>query len=275
MQKTDITEHSLQQLASSKIKRIYLIGRRGPLQAAFTIKELREMLKLSNCCTIWNKDDFSGLSDVVGNLQRPKKRIMELMLKSAEENVKAEAKEFVPKFFRSPIEFIGDDSKVKKVKLCINRLQGDDILHQSAVRTDVTECLDCDLAITSIGYKSLRVDPDIPFDIEGGIVHNRNGKIVDDLFATGWLATGPVGVILTTMSNAFTTADLLCNNLEIVKDNKIGFDYIEKILREGNVQTVHWKDWLKIDEYEKREGSKLEKPREKLVSIKKMLEIAS
>lgn len=36
------------------------MGRRGPLQAAFTIKELREMLKLPNVKTCWRPDDFEG-----------------------------------------------------------------------------------------------------------------------------------------------------------------------------------------------------------------------
>ncbi|KAJ9586378.1 hypothetical protein L9F63_019959, partial [Diploptera punctata] len=43
---------------NSKIRRVRLIGRRGPLQVAFTIKELREMLKLPQCATICNKSDF-------------------------------------------------------------------------------------------------------------------------------------------------------------------------------------------------------------------------
>lgn len=232
------------------------------------------MLKLSSCNTIWNSDDFNGLSDIVANLQRPKKRIMELMLKSVQENVKSCEKEFIPKFFRSPIEFIGN-SKIKKVKLCVNKLKADDLFHQNAVGTDITEQLDCNLAITSIGYKSLQVDPDIPFDMKRGIVNNVNGKIKDNLFSTGWLATGPIGVILTTMSNAFTTADFLCKNLESVRSGKPGFDYMDNILRNENVQIVRWKDWLKIDKYEKGEGKKLGKPREKLISIKKMLEIAS
>lgn len=61
LKKTDITEYSLAALAESTIKRVYLVGRRGPLQVAFTIKELREMLKLPNCATIWREQDFEGI----------------------------------------------------------------------------------------------------------------------------------------------------------------------------------------------------------------------
>lgn len=62
LQKTDITAHALEALMSSKIRKIYLIGRRGPLQAAFTIKELREMLKLPGCVTRWSAEDFAGIT---------------------------------------------------------------------------------------------------------------------------------------------------------------------------------------------------------------------
>jgi len=42
---------------------VKLIGRRGPLQAAFTIKELREMIKLKNCKSIFKQSDFAGVKD--------------------------------------------------------------------------------------------------------------------------------------------------------------------------------------------------------------------
>jgi adrenodoxin-NADP+ reductase len=42
---------------------VKLIGRRGPLQAAFTIKELREMIKLKNCKSIFKETDFAGVKD--------------------------------------------------------------------------------------------------------------------------------------------------------------------------------------------------------------------
>lgn len=65
MQKTDITEHSLEMLSKSKVKKVLLVGRRGPLQAAFTIKELREMITLPGCRTVIYPEDVQGLDVVV------------------------------------------------------------------------------------------------------------------------------------------------------------------------------------------------------------------
>lgn len=273
---TDITEHALDALATSKIKEVQLIGRRGPLQAAFTIKELREMLKLENCKSSWCVDDFAGVESVVGNLQRPKKRITELMLKSLKENSSGE-RCFTPKFFRSPLEFLGSNH-IEGVKLGVNKLEGEDFLTQRAVLTEQTEEFGCQMGVTSIGYKSVQADPDIPFNEKAGTARNLHGKIEEGLYTAGWLATGPTGVILSTMSNAFGVADRICGDLQtsgLLESSKGGFNDIVGKLKTKNVQIVTWNDWLKIDKYEQEEGKKLGKPRKKLLDVGKMLEIAA
>ncbi|KAJ8940008.1 hypothetical protein NQ318_011952 [Aromia moschata] len=245
---TDITQHALQALAESKIKTVYLIGRRGPLQAAFTIKELREMLKLKNCDTVWKPRDFEGIAQHVPKLARPKKRIIELMLKSLEEEKKAGCtNEFRPVFYRSPLEIIGKH-KVEGVMLGVNRLEGEDVLKQTAVLTDVKESIKCDLAVSSIGYKSIQVEDCIPFDSRNGIVKNNNGKVDEGVYTCGWLGTGPTGVILTTMGNAFGVADMILHDIEVEgldKVEKSGYAEILKVLQEKNVQIVSWRDWEK------------------------------
>ena len=45
---TDIAAHAVAQLASSSVRRVVVLGRRGVLQAAFTIKELRELSKYAH-----------------------------------------------------------------------------------------------------------------------------------------------------------------------------------------------------------------------------------
>lgn len=169
-----------------------MIGRRGPLQAAFTIKELREVLRLKDCSTVWRDADFKGVEDVVPNLARPKKRITELMLSSMKESKEQLPKTFSPIFFRSPLEVTGVD-KVQGAVLGVTRLEGEDMLKQRAILTDSTEEINCDLVVSSIGYKSKSVDDSIPFDFKSGIVVNEQGRIDKGFYTTGWLATGPTG----------------------------------------------------------------------------------
>lgn len=257
----------------SKISKIYLVGRRGPLQAAFTIKELREMLKLPDCRTIWQQEDFDGVPDMIEKLARPRKRITELMITSLNSPAKTCKNTFLPRFLRSPLEFVGEE-EVSKVVLSVNELKNKNELITSAVPTDKTEQIDCSLAIRSIGYKSVQADSSLPFDSKNGVVTNTHGKVTDYLFAAGWVATGPTGVILTTMSNAFEIANAVAKGLkEVPVTPKPGYDELKNLLKKNNKLIVTWKGWEKIDLYEQEEGKKLGKPREKIVDIKKMLEI--
>ncbi|CAB3237148.1 unnamed protein product [Arctia plantaginis] len=284
LRKTDITEHAVSALAKSKVKEVYLVGRRGPLQVAFTIKELREQLKLKNCSTIWRKKDFEHVEDVVPNLERPRKRLTELMLKSLNESGKSvddlNSNYFKPIFFRSPKKFIVDSNhKVTGVELTCNKLVGEKLEDQKCIPTHEQEILNCNLVFRSIGYKSIKADNDIMF--LNGLVPSNKG-VVDDsnpdlakLYVSGWLGTGPVGVILHTMGNSFQVAKVMCEHLTGA-DTKIkgGFQEIKKIISVNNNNFVDWDGWEKIDKYEIEQGKKLGKPREKICSIQKMIEVS-
>ncbi|XP_076674784.1 NADPH:adrenodoxin oxidoreductase, mitochondrial isoform X2 [Andrena cerasifolii] len=272
---TDITSHALEQLSRSKVRKVSLVGRRGPLQAAFTIAELREILKLENCRTHWRTDDFVNVKEVVSSLARPRKRLTELMLKHLEEtpkNIAASAKELHPIFLRSPVEFLGSGD-ISGIKLSVNRLEGDDLSTQVAVPSGLFEDIPCGLAFRSIGYKSIQIDTSVPFDNKTGRIKTLTGKVGDNLYAAGWVATGPTGVILTTMTNAFHVGKLINKELSII-GNKAGSTGLRNILDKKGIPIVTYSDWKKIDNAECKRGVELGKPREKITDIKKMLEIA-
>lgn len=284
LKKTDITEHALNAIAESKVKEVYLVGRRGPLQVAFTIKELREQLKLKNCRTVWREQDFHNVKDVVPKLARPRKRLTELMLKSLDEkhtlDKNADANYFLPIFCRSPNKFlINNDKQVTGIELTCNKLVGEGIEDQKAFATDEKEILNCNLVFRSIGYKSIKADNDLAF--RNGVVINNKGVVEDGskdlakLYVAGWLGTGPVGVILHTMGNAFQVAKLMCDDLNRVNAKlKGGFEEIRKVISDNNINFVDWEGWEKIDKYEIEHGKSRGKPREKICSVDKMIEVA-
>lgn len=296
LKKTDITDHALQKLAESKVKNVYLIGRRGPLQAAFTIKELREQIKMDKCKTIWKPEDFKGIEEIVSQMQRPRKRLTELMLKSLKEQNSVspsdkDVKYFHPVFCRSPLKFIhNENSNLAGVELACNRLAGDDLHNQWCEPTGEREILDCGVAFRSIGYRSIQLDRDIPFDNKKGLISNDLGRVrfPEDsdrfdwgLYVAGWLRTGPVGVIVNTMANSFQVAATVCSDVETktkelnLDSSKQGIRGINIILKDKNVQVVDWSGWQKIDKYEKEAGKQRGKPREKVCCVQKMVEIAS
>ncbi|XP_062541548.1 NADPH:adrenodoxin oxidoreductase, mitochondrial-like [Armigeres subalbatus] len=288
LKSTDITEYALETLSRSNIKKVLLVGRRGPLQAAFTIKELREMLKLPNCTTAWRPNDLQDLDEALPSLPRPRKRITELMIKSLTEQTAykdcTEGNKFLPLFFRSPVKILGTNH-VEAIEYTVNKL-----VDNQAVSTDEREVIPTDLVCRSIGYKSVNMDASLNFDDRKGCVQNVAGRVlkrtltgsdqtIDDiedkyengLYASGWLATGPTGVILTTMNNSFGVADLICrdfkNNVIRIKEAKPGLDTSGK-------RVVSWMGWKAIDAEECRRGATKGKPREKIVKVDEMLNIA-
>ncbi|XP_012350402.1 NADPH:adrenodoxin oxidoreductase, mitochondrial isoform X2 [Apis florea] len=203
LKNTDITSYSLEKLSKSKVRKISLIGRRGPLQAAFTIAELRELLKLNNCQSYWHKDDFIYAKQIVHTLVRHRKRLIELMLEYLEKTPSdTKTKELYLLFLRSPVKFLGSKD-IKSIKLSINKLEGNNITTQFAIPTGLFEEIECGLAFRSIGYKSVPIDASIPFEKENGHIKNIAGKVKENLYAAGWAATGSIGVILSTMTSAF------------------------------------------------------------------------
>jgi adrenodoxin-NADP+ reductase len=82
LKKFDVTDSWLENLATSKVKRVVLVGRRGPLHVSFTIKEFREMIKLQDTKIILHKDQYLTIKDEVAKLQRPRKRLIELLVNS-------------------------------------------------------------------------------------------------------------------------------------------------------------------------------------------------
>lgn len=280
---TDITSRALAILADCRIECIELIGRRGPLQAAFTIKELREMLKLPNVQTQWHARDFNGIDDsVISSLPRPKKRITELMWKNAmanTTNATATAtlpKQFVPYFYRSPaLVRVNPPNGKLQLQLIKNRVNDAEV----AIATDESETIDTDVILRSIGYKSINVTDaaeNLNFDERRGAVRNVHGRVQrpDDnsnehgLYVSGWLGTGPTGVILTTMNNSFSVAKNICDDFQngrIDCDHKPGLEVLKF------PSTFAWSDWLKIDSYEREVGALSGKPREKILTVEQML----
>lgn len=148
-QKTDITEYSLEALSKSRVKKVTLVGRRGPLQVSFTIKELREMLKIPRVSTNFFKDQMNGIEKVInGNiynyfidiscfltniyviniitdLPRPRKRLIQLLY-DASLKTQVLDKSFDILFQRTPISILGTD-KIEGIELAINHLQGENI----------------------------------------------------------------------------------------------------------------------------------------------------
>uniref|UniRef100_A0A8C6YYK0 NADPH:adrenodoxin oxidoreductase, mitochondrial n=1 Tax=Nothoprocta perdicaria TaxID=30464 RepID=A0A8C6YYK0_NOTPE len=257
LRRTDITASSLAALACSKVKRVWLVGRRGPLQVAFTIKV------------------------------RPRKRLTELMIKTAlekpaEKTEAAAAREWGLRFQRSPQEVLptADGTRARGVRMALTRLEvGAPRETFCAVPTGEVEELECGLVLSSIGYRSLPLEPALPFDPQHGVIPNSSGRVLGapGLYCSGWVKRGPTGVIITTMNDSFDTAQSVLEDLQAgvldVSAPREGFGAVGSILRSRGVRPVSFSDWEKIDAVEVARGKAAGKPREKIVDPEEMLQV--
>ncbi|CAI7872372.1 unnamed protein product, partial [Closterium sp. NIES-53] len=85
LQPTDIAEHALEALASSQVRLVHMVGRRGPVQAACTAKEVREVLKLDGIQVMLRQEDFAltPMDESELKASRSHRRVFDLLCKAA------------------------------------------------------------------------------------------------------------------------------------------------------------------------------------------------
>jgi len=262
MSDSDIPGYALDSIKKSPIKNLYIVGRRGPVEAKFTNVELREMGKLSNCVPIVNIDLPNELK---GSYTERDQRLIEKNLETLksfstiEKNNKEKKLNF--NFFQKPIEIIGDE-KVDSIKFEKTKLEGSELRSTG----EIIE-INCGLVISAIGY----TPKDIPvLNINNGVVENDNGRISKGFYAAGWIRRGPTGVIGTNKVDGELVAELA--NKEFKNQIKDGRAALVKMIKSKNLKVTSFKDWEKIDSFEKK-NAVVPAPRKKILTIKEMLNL--
>uniref|UniRef100_A0A671LB21 Ferredoxin reductase n=1 Tax=Sinocyclocheilus anshuiensis TaxID=1608454 RepID=A0A671LB21_9TELE len=267
---TDITQNALEALAGSKVRRVLIVGQRGPLQIACTIKQLREMVNLPNTRADMLPADFEGIAEALKGKNIKSKRFIHLNttlipLPVIRGDEKAE-KCWGFRFFRSPVEVLAgaDGKRAAGIRLALNKLE---VNVQNKIRTMI-----------SIGLKYQFTFPSIPFLYNLCIIVIVCVDVWAGLYCSGWVKRGPTGVIATTMNDSFDTACVLIQDMEAgkldVSANKPGAQAITALRQTRGVRTVLFSQWEKITAEEEKRGKSLGKPREKLLDVNQMLKIA-
>lgn len=302
---TDICAHAVRALERSSIRRVILAGRRGPLQAAFTTKELRELSKLDGCTLTVDTGapdalDEAALATVAKD--RPRKRQAELLrtlwLESeARGGAPPTDREAVLAFHRAPHSFgaadgaAGTGGRVASATFERTRVEGG-----RAVGTGELESTACGYVFTSIGYKSSPL-PGVPFDSARARVPTAEGRVLESdgaasaapvqgLYASGWYKRGPSGVILTNISDASETAAAILADWEsgklaapdaaspragLADEGAAGLAHL---LEERSVCSVGFDGWERIDAHEREQGEAAGKRLAKVTDVGEMLRLA-
>jgi NADPH-dependent glutamate synthase beta subunit-like oxidoreductase len=263
MTDTDIADHAADAIQASPISDVYMVGRRGPIEAKFTNVELREMGKLDNCTPVI---DPSILPETVEGEwsdrdQRLKDRNLATMKEFPAVDPSGKAKRCHFTFYAKPIEILGGD-KVEGI-----RMEHTKVEDGRSVGTGEFFDIECGLVIPAIGYFS-EPFPGVPFNEDWGIVEHEEGRVGDGVYAVGWIKRGPTGVIGSNKPDGDTAATQI---LEDVGDGtKPGREALDALLAERNVRVVTYQDWQAINDAEIA-NAKPGAPRRKFVTVDAMV----
>jgi ferredoxin--NADP+ reductase len=281
---TDVADHALEVLRRSNIREVVVLGRRGPLEAAFTNPELRELSELAGVDVVADPDQML-LRDLAperlhAQVSTRSRRNIEILRQYATGRRKEAERRIVLRFLTSPLEVIGDAAGlVTGLRVAKNRLAQHPDRGVVAQPTGEEEVLECGLVIHAVGYRGQPL-PDVPFDDRSGVVPNVDGRIVQDgeiqpgEYVVGWIKRGANGVIGTNRKDAAST-------VEAVLDDLRGGTLAEPQREPDHTWTsaltrpvVSWRGWEAIDAEECATGTRLERPRVKLVQLSELTDVA-
>ena len=264
---TDATDASIAAIASSPIREIVVVGRRGSAQAAFTTPELQEMGELADADVVVDAADLEGAEPKGTNAERNVVVLKEFAAREPE----GKPRRVVFRFFESPVAILGEE-RVEGIELVRNELDAD----ERAVPTDEHQTLACGLVFRSVGYKGVEL-PGVPFDERSGTIPNKGGRVEPGVYCAGWIKRGPTGVIGTNKKDATETVELLLDDaaagrLEPKPDASAAA--VDALLAERGVQVVEYDGWTAIDGVERAAGEKSGRPRVKLCTWDALLSTA-
>jgi len=282
LSKTDITKKALEALAESKLKEVHIYGRRGPIQAAFTPNEIKELGQMADCYPVVDLKDLElsqeSRNEIHGVVNSYRQKNYEILQSYANLPYDSRKRKIFFHFLRTPVEIVGSN-KVEKVRFEINELVPE--AGQQTVRgTGQFEEIPCGLFFTSIGYAGVPI-LGVPFSPSKGIIPNRLGRVlngqraISGWYVSGWIGHGASGVIGTNKIRAEETVRALIeDSRDLVPCENPSTQAVKKLLKSRNIEPVTFIDWKNIDAYEIMLGLRSGKPREKLTDIDQMLSVA-
>lgn len=281
LRQTDIADYALEALASSRVKEILVLGRRGPAQAKFTSTELRELGALANADIIVDPAELvldplseeylrAGESRIAMNNYR-------IFQEFAHRQAGGRAKQIILRFLVSPVELIGTQ-RVEAIRVVRNEIceRGH---FMSPCPTREFETIPAGLVFRSIGYRGMPL-PGVPFDDHQGIIPNKRGRVVNEHgermrgeYVTGWIKRGPSGIIGSNKPDAQETVELLLRDMAFYQHFcpvDPSREAVVRLLRERGIRPIRCDDWRLLDQIEIERGQAIGRPRLKFTRVEDM-----
>jgi len=277
---TDIAEHALEALKNSRVREVYMLGRRGPLQAAFTNPEARELGELKGADIHVPAEearlDPLSAAELDASEDDTLRKKVEIIQDFAEREPEGKPRRLTLRFLVSPIElFAGEDGGVRTMRIEKNELVSDGE-RTSPRGTGRTEDLPVDLVFRSVGYRGVHIDG-IPFHERWGVIPNEAGRVTDPdtakplpgMYVSGWIKRGPSGVIGTNKKDGTETATAMLEDVatsSVLAPTSPDPAAIDTLVRARQPSLVTYEDWTRLDALELARGEVAGRPRVKFTS---------
>jgi len=256
---TDIPQAALAALAASGVTDIHMVGRRGPSQARFTTKELRELGGLPDTEVTVDPAELALDPDSLDPSALPaaQRRNVETLRGWAALPPSGAARRIHLRFFLRPVELLADAGRVGAVRFERTAPDG----RGGVLGTGQLVDIEAQLVLRSVGYRGVPLDG-LPFDAELGVVPHRAGRVlregmpVPGEYVAGWIKRGPTGVIGTNRPDAKETVTSLLEDAATLVRHEASEDPLA-VLRAEGIEPVEWAGWEAIERAEAELGASL------------------
>ena len=163
---TDVPGHVLDLLDASAVEEVTVVGRRGPAQAKFTTKELRELGELANADVLVDAADLelSETDAATVEADRTLRANLEVLREWSTRQPAGRPRRLRLRFWLRPVEVLGVDA-VSGLRAERSRLDASGRL----LGTGETVDLPAEMVLRSVGYRAVPL-PGLPFDERAGVV---------------------------------------------------------------------------------------------------------
>jgi ferredoxin--NADP+ reductase len=280
LRSTDIPDAVLEVLAHSAVTDVHVLGRRGPVHAKFTSKELAELGELAGVDVVVDPVslELTDEEEAVLAVEPALARNLRVLREWAQRERSDAPRRLHLHFWTRPVALVGGDADGGAL---------------SAVRVESTELdeegqcvpvgsateLPAQLLLRSVGYRGRPVEG-VPFDERSGTIPHTGGRVHRDgavspgEFVAGWIGRGPVGVLGTNRADAeAVVAQVLEDAPGLLARPLTGPDPVA-LLRERGVVLVDTAAWGAIDAAEVALGREQAKARTKIATWSGLLEAA-
>ncbi|MEU3961987.1 FAD-dependent oxidoreductase [Streptomyces buecherae] len=276
---TDVPASALTALGRSRVRDIHMVGRRGPSQAKFTTKELRELGALPGASVRVRPEELAldPAFDDPSGLPAVNRRNVDVLRTWATQPPADRPRRIHLRFFLRPVALLGHGGAppagtgaagpavepgaagvgVRAVRFERTAPDG----RGGVVGTGRYEDIDARLVLRSVGYRGVPL-PGLPFDAERGTVPHRAGRVLREgtpspgEYVAGWIKRGPTGVIGTNRPCAKESVNSLLADAPRLASREVAADPLAALRGLGQ-EPVEWPGWLRIEEAEAALGREL------------------